>query len=380
MHPDELRDRLVGGARRLVVKIGTAVITSRSNTLDARMVSHLAGQVAALTQRRLDVAVVSSGAVGAGMGLLGLSRRPRHLPELQAAAAVGQSRLMRVFKDALKRRGLHAAQLLVTRQDFENRTSYVNIRNTIHALHRFGAIPIINENDSVAVEELERRFGDNDIIAAQTANLLRADLLVLLTRTDGVLAEGRRIDVVHRVDAALRRIVSGGTSALGSGGMASKIEAARMVTESGEAAIIAPGRRRDVLLRMREGEPIGTLFVPTAQKLSSRKRWIGLAARAAGTLVLDDGAVAALGRGKSLLPGGIAAVEGRWGKGSVVDLSDRRGRRVARGITNYTAAEIDRIKGLRTGQVANVLGDCPYAEVIHRDNLTLAEAGGPRPT
>jgi glutamate 5-kinase len=277
---------------------------------------------------------------------------------------------MRSFHDAFGRRGVKVAQVLVTRDDFEDRTRYLNIRNTLGALGELGVLPIINENDAVAVDEI--RFGDNDIISAHVTNMLTAEVLVLLTSVEGVLRGGEVLDVIERVDEAALSLVDGSRTSLGSGGMATKLGAAKLVTQAGEVAVIARARAERILPRLLGGERLGTLVIPARRKLSSRRRWIGSAARARGKLYIDDGAVRALlQRGKSLLPSGVTAVTGRFGKGDTVAIVDSAGREVARGLSNYTAAQVERIRGLRSSQIADVLGDKPYDEVVHRNNMTL---------
>ena len=369
--PDRhLREQVVGNARRLVLKIGTGALTDEQGRLDVRFISELARQVASVVRDDIGVTLVSSGAVGAGMAELGLGARPGTLPTLQATAAVGQGQLMRHFSDAFSRHDMKVAQILVTREDFESRSRYLNIRNTIAALQEFQAVPIINENDSVAVDAL--RFGDNDIIAAHMTNMLRADLLVLLTVTDGVMKDGKVIDVVVDAAATARGLPAASRSRLGSGGMAAKLTAADMVTSAGEVAIIANARTPDILHRLLTGQRLGTLCVPAASKMSARRRWIGQASRTAGRIVIDAGAAKALlAQGKSLLPSGIAAVSGNFKKGDTVTIVDDEGRRIARGLSNYSASHADAIKGLKTAQVAAVLGDKPYDEVVHRNNMAL---------
>lgn len=369
----ELRDRIIRSARTVVVKVGTAVLAGPDGLPTTRRINALAGQIGALTARGLQVVLVSSGAIGAGVGRARLAGRPTDLPALQAVAAIGQPALMSAYERALVRHGLHAAQILVSRADFEHRPRYLNIRNTISALHKLKAVPLINENDTVSVEEI--RFGENDIIGAQIANLVRADLLIILSVVDGLLdADGRLVEFVPRVDDAVLSMATSDRSKLGTGGMITKLQAVRLVTQAGEAAMIANGRARDVLVRILGGEVIGTVFAPASEKLSSRQRWIGMTVRPAGVIRVDDGAAAALRRGgKSLLASGIRAVEGAFARGDVVDVSDEQGRRIARGKTHYSAKELDRIKGLKTAHIAQVLGEKPVDEVIHRNDLVLIE-------
>lgn len=371
MPSTETRELLVKSAKRIVVKIGTNVLTDTKGRLDARLIRSLAGQIARLHQRGLEITVVSSGSIGAGMGVMALPRRPTSLPMLQATASVGQPELMRLFKEGLHRHNLHAAQMLLTRSDFEDRIRYLNIRNTIAALHELSAIPIINENDTVAVDEI--RYGDNDIIAALTSNLIRADLLVLLTVVDGLIgSDGERIDAVERIDAQVEKLVKSTKSSLGSGGMASKLQAIRRVTEAGDYAVIANGRTRDVLVRLLDGRKVGTLFMTSPNKMRARKRWIGWSVRPRGTIVVDDGAAHALRRGgKSLLAIGVTAVRGQFDKGDVIRVQDTTGEEFARGLSNYGTADLCKIKGLRSSQFKAILGENTYDEVIHRDNLVI---------
>jgi len=369
--PDRtVREKVLARAKRIVVKVGTNAICDDAGRLDRAQVRSLARQIAELMAAGRAVTLVASGAIGAGMGELDMTARPRTMPELQAVAAVGQGELMRAFHDAFARRGVRVAQVLLTREDFEHRARYLNIRNTLHALGGLGALAIINENDAVAVDEI--RFGDNDIIAAHVANLVAADACVFLTTVDGVLDGGKVLDVIENADAEARSLVTAQRSRLGSGGMGSKMAAAGMVTGAGEVAVIANARAPRVLPRLLAGERIGTLFVPAGRRLSSRRRWIGQASRPAGRLLVDAGAAAALTqRGKSLLASGVLAVEGRFARGATVSILEAGGREIARGLTNYASDQLERIKGLRSDRIAQVLGDKPYDEVVHRNNMTI---------
>ncbi len=370
--PDtELRQTVLKNARRIVVKVGTAALTDRAGRLDEQFISNLCSQVSGIVAGGVEVSIVSSGAVGAGMAELELTERPGTLPMLQAAAAVGQGQLMRTFHDAFAALGLmKVAQILITRGDFEDRSRYLNIRNTIAALHEMSVVPVINENDTVAVDELEGRFGDNDIVAALVTNMLRADLLIMLTVVDGVLSDGKVLDVVE--DAGDAELDTGLLSRGGSGGMGTKLHAAYMVAAAGEAAVIANARTPDILARLLKGEKLGTVCLPAEGKMSSRRRWIGQAARSAGKITVDDGAAKALREGgKSLLPSGITDVAGHFKKGDTIAIVDSAGGQVARGLTNYSARDIDAIKGLKTSQIAAALGEKPYDEVVHRNNMVV---------
>jgi len=368
------RKRIAQETKLAVVKVGTNVLADARGALDAGRIEALAGQVAGLRGREISVIIVSSGAIAAGVGALGLPGRPDTLPELQAAAAVGQSKLMRTYSDALAPHGLSAAQVLVSREDFADRTRYLNIRQALTALLRYGTVPIVNENDSTSTEEIT--FGDNDLLSALVTNLVQAGVLVILTTAPGLQRRSGEtselIDVVRRIDDDVLALATGSQSALGTGGMRTKLEAARIATDAGEACIIADGRADDVLEAIFEGREVGTLFVPTPRKMSSRKRWLAAANVPAGKITVDDGARRALVEGgKSLLASGIVSLEGAFRRGDLVTLFDETGAEVARGLVNYGADDLDKIKGLQTSRIAQVLGDRPYDEVIHRDNLVL---------
>lgn len=376
---DLLRQEIATTAHTIVVKVGTRVLTTDRGVLSEEQIARLAGQLSQLAEGGRRVVLVSSGAVGAGMSQLGLTNRPADLARLQAVAAVGQAKLIELYDHALRSHGRHAAQVLLTADDLDDRTRYLNIRNTLHCVLDFGAIPIINENDTVAVEELMRTFGDNDRLAARVTNLLRAPLLILLSDVEGLydgspeLPESKRISVVPRLDEEILAFVRDKKTGHSKGGMASKLEAARMVTSAGENMIIASGRIPDVLPRILAGEELGTLFLAQGKTVTPRKRWIGYSVEPRGELIVDEGAAQALGeKGRSLLPIGVTAVLGTFGKGDVVKVCDAEHREIARGLTNYTSEEVTKILGRRTDQIAEILGHRPYDEVIHRDNLTVS--------
>lgn len=385
-----LRERHVASARRVVVKVGTNVLASPGRPVDDARVDAISEQIAALVDSGLEVALVSSGAIGSGMAELGFAERPGTLPELQASASVGQSRLVSRYARSFHRHGFHAGQILLTREDFDDRGRYLNAKNTIRALFDFGCVPVINENDTISTDEI--RFGDNDLLAALLTHLIRAELLILLTSVPGLCAarpypesvravhEGRGVegirgevvDVVERVDREVLSLASGATSPSGTGGMESKLEAVRIATEAGEAALMADGREEDVLTRIMRGDRVGTLFLPAGERLRSRKRWIRFTSRPRGTIVVDEGARRALReRGKSLLPSGITAVEGRFEAGDVVRVAGPDGREFARGLSNYDSHEVEKIKGLNTARIEDALGHKYYDEVVHRDNMAL---------
>lgn len=369
---DSTRQSYLAPVRSLVVKLGTQLLSDKEGRLDTAFIARIARQVATLRERGVRVTIVSSGAVGCGLRELGLPKRPTDLPKLQAVAAVGQRKLMDAWADAFESHAMPVAQLLLTREDIEHRTRFLNLRNTIHAVQEMGAVPIINENDTISTDEIIKiTFGDNDILAAMVSAALRAQLLVLLTVVDGVLdGDGKPIRLVNTI-AHAKGMVRTEKSAAGKGGMNSKVEAARMVTEAGECLVVANGRMEDVLLRVLEAEEIGTLFVPPGRKLSSRSRWIG-SVRPVGHVYVDEGAAKAVGeKKKSLLPAGIQRVEGEFERGDVIGIADADGKLIGRGLTNYSSADVAQIAGKKTAEVRNLLGDAAYDEVVHRDNMVL---------
>lgn len=365
--------------RRIVAKFGTNLLTGGGASLDAAIMADLVRQVATLVRNGAQVAVVTSGAVAAGRDRLGAPTLSGDIEERQVLAAVGQSHLMERYDTLLREHGLVAAQALLTRADLGERGGYLNARNTIDALLRLGVVPIINENDVVADEELRGgAFGENDSLSALVANLIDADLLVLLSDVAGLYRSDPRgdpaaqlIGEVQDLDAAAR--CAGPPGRHGRGGMRAKVEAARLATSTGTTVVIAHGREPDALLRIAQEEALGTRFPARASHRESRKRWLlsGLSP-AAGRLMVDAGAVAALnGRGRSLLPAGIVAVEGTFARGDIVEVCEQSGARVAVGMSNYAAADIERIQGQRSNRIAAILGYQYGAEVIHRNNLAL---------
>ncbi len=372
------RKSLFKNVKRLVVKLGTRVITIGDNALDAGRIERIADDVAALRQRGIEVAIVTSGAIGAGMGRLGLSARPRAIPELQAAAAVGQSLLMNAYKLAFRRHDLAVGQILLTADDLRERARYVNARNTLEALFRFNAVPVINENDSVAVDELlDIRVGDNDTLSACVTHLIRADLLVLLSDVDGLYSgdprrdgDARLIPVVDRITPELLAFAGGSGSDVGVGGMRTKLRAAETVTAAGGMMVIADGARVN-LLDLLDGQETGTVFLPRPGRLTDRKRWIAFAPARKGAVTVDDGAARAIGQeGRSLLPSGIVEVRGTFDAGEIIDVQHRK-ETVARGLTRYSSDEVEKIRGLKSSQITPVLGRPGGDEVIHRDDMVV---------
>lgn len=371
-----VRREVVNSAQTLVVKVGTNVLARPDDSLDVDRIAALAAQVHRVIQTGRKVVIVSSGAVGAGMGILGLKQRPSDLPRLQAAAAAGQAHLMQQWNEALQQHGCRAAQILCTANDFRHRSRYLNIRNTINTLFEFGVVPVVNENDTVSIEEI--RFGDNDRLAAMVTNLLHEPLLVILSIIDGLFdrdpdaPEAKLIPLVDQWSDELLSLASVKRSARGSGGMQSKLESVRTATAVGECVIIGNGRDPEILDRILRAEEVGTLFLARGVDIPAWKRWIGFTIRPQGKLHLDSGAVRAIeGQGKSLLAAGIARVEGRFDIGEVVSLVDPDGVEFARGLTNYDSPTATDIAGKRTGDIKQILGGVPYVEVIHRDNLVV---------
>jgi glutamate 5-kinase len=379
---DPLRQQIADAAGTIVVKVGTRVLTGPDGLLDAARIDSLGRQIDAIAADGRRVVLVSSGAVGAGMGRIGLDRRPAELARLQAVAAIGQSCLIEAYERALRGRGRHVGQVLLVADDLQDRARYLNIRNTLLTLLDYGAVPVINENDTVSVEELRTSFGDNDRLAALVATLLGAPLLVLLSDVDGLFDRhpsqpgAAIVPHVPRIDAAIAGLADDRLGGLSKGGMASKIAAARMVTEAGGSCIVASGRDDGVLARICRGEPVGTLFTGRAETMPAWKRWLGWSADARGTIVVDAGARdAVVGGGRSLLAAGVRGVEGAFTVGDVVALATDERRVFARGLVNYAADEVRRIAGLRTERIAAVLGSTPYDEVVHRDNLAVIDRG-----
>ncbi len=363
--------------RRVVVKIGTRVLVDEQHRLQEDRIAALVGQMARLRSGGRHVVCVSSGAIAAGLEGLSLGARPRDLPSLQAAAAVGQARLIGLYRALFDRHGLSVAQVLLTHADLRDRERHLNARNTLRRLLDGGLVPIVNENDTVAVDEI--RVGDNDLLSALAACLIRADLLVLLTDTDGLMtrgpgeaAGGRIVGTVGCITSDTYAMAGDTNSDVATGGMRSKIQAAEMVTRAGERVIIANGRAPDVLVRLFEGEPLGTVLEPHPQRMRGRQRWIAFFDHPRGELHVDAGAAEAVRRhGRSLLPVGLTAVEGDFPRGAPVRIIDPEGVEIARALVNYPSDELRRIAGCRSSRIAEILGCCEYEEAVHRDNLVL---------
>ncbi|MCS6776612.1 MAG: glutamate 5-kinase [Chloroherpetonaceae bacterium] len=363
-------------ASRLVIKVGTSTLTDAQGRIDRAFIADLTAQLAALRLQGSDVVFVSSGAIRAGRELLP-SRTPDTLPYKQAAAAIGQGRLMHLYTEAFAWRNVPCAQVLLTREDLADRRRFLNARNTLQTLLALGVVPVINENDTVSVDEI--KFGDNDTLAALVATLVEADLLLILSDVEGLYdrppqdPEARLIPLVPRVDRAVLQRAGGSVSGMGTGGMRTKVEAARIATGAGIRTVIARGRRERVVLDVVAGHPIGTTFLPcTSTRLPARKRWIAHGLRPRGLITVNAGAAEKLRRnGVSLLAVGITHVAGTFASGDLIEVCDEQGCVFARGLTNYPSDELRRIQGLRSEQFESVLGYRGFEEVIHRDNLVL---------
>jgi glutamate 5-kinase len=357
-----MRHEILKNINRVVVKLGTGVITDSRKQPDPAQLDQLVAQLATERKAGREIVLVTSGAVGAGMGALGRERRPTELAELQACAAIGQSRLMAMYEQLFGKHQLLSAQVLLTHEDLEDHDRHLNARNALVSLLQKGVVPIINENDAVSCTEL--KFGDNDRLSALVACLLPADLLIILTTVDGVLrnfgkANPETISLVDQIDRTLEELAKGTQSATAIGGMATKVQAAKIVIRSGIPLVIASGRKKTALARILAGDSEGTLFVPQPNRLRGRKRWIAFFHHPHGTVFVDEGAKRALReKGKSLLPPGIIRCEGNFQAGDVVRLCDPDGMEFARGISDYSAGQIS-------------AGKLPRTEVIHRDNLVI---------
>lgn len=363
-------------ARRLVVKVGSALVTSNGNGLDLTAIAGWARQIAALRAAGREVVLVSSGAVACGVQRLGWQRRPRTMHEKQAAAAVGQAALVEVYEAAFNKHQLRTAQILLTHDDLADRKRYLNARSTLNTLLELGVIPIINENDTVVTSKI--KFGDNDTLGALVANLLEADALIILTDQKGLYTADPRKDPTARLieqatagDPALEDMAGGAGTQVGTGGMITKVIAAKRAARSGAATVIASGHEVDPILRLAQGEALGTLLISETPPLAARKQWLADHLQLAGRITLDAGAVAALQAGKSLLPVGMTMVQGDFERGAAIACQTEDGQEIARGLSNYGSSEARRIAGKSTAEIEQILGYLEDAEMINRDNLIL---------
>jgi glutamate 5-kinase len=368
---------LVKQARRIVVKVGSSLVTAEGRGLDHGALSRWAEQIAALTAQGKEVVLVSSGAIAEGTARLGWKKRPKAVNELQAAAAVGQMGLVQAYESIFRSHGLHAAQVLLTHEDLADRTRYLNARSTLRTLLELRVVPIINENDTVATDEI--RLGDNDTLGALVTNLIEADCLIILTDQPGLYTADPRkhpdatlVMDAHAGDPELERMAGGAGSSVGTGGMLTKILAAKRAARSGAHTVICSGREERVLLRLAAGEAIGSQLVARQAPLAARRQWLADHLQLRGGVVLDDGAVRALREdGKSLLPVGVKGITGEFERGEVVAIVDADGHEIARGLTNYSSSEARRIAGKPSSEIEAELGYMDEPEMIHRDNLVV---------
>jgi len=377
VHSASGHSSVIATSHRIVAKVGSSLVTNEGRGLDRAAVAHWAAQIAALRQQGKSVVLVSSGAVAEGMARLGWARRPAIMHELQAAAAVGQMGLVQAYEAAFAEYGLRTAQILLTHEDLADRHRYLNARSTLFALLRLGVVPIVNENDTVVTDEI--RLGDNDTLGALVTNLIEADALIILTDQRGLYASDPRKDPAARFidraaagDPALEAMAGGAGSAVGTGGMLTKVLAAKRAARSGAHTVIASGREHNVLVRLAQGEPIGSELHAELPVWSARKQWLADHLRLRGNVVLDAGAVrAVLHEGKSLLPIGITAVSGTFERGDVVALIDAEGHECARGLVNYSSADARRIIRTPSAGIAAILGSMTAPELVHRDNMVI---------
>lgn len=377
MPTETIRKNIITKVRRVVVKLGSYVLTTPSWKLDRKVFSDVARSIAELRKKGIEVVIVSSGAIASGMGKLGLKERPRALAQEQAAAAIGQIGLMAFWDKELSRFDMHAAQILLTHSDLRDRKRFLNARHTVDSVFEFGAVPVINENDTVVVDEI--KFGDNDHLSSLVTNLVQADLLIILTDIDGVYdcdprssSSARLIPLIKNIDSSVEQLACSTKSKISRGGMATKIKAAKTAAHFGIPTVIANGKAPGNLLSILSGHQTGTLILPEQNKLTSRKHWIAFTLKPHGIIQVDDGAKAAVvEKGRSLLPSGIIAVKGDFGPGEAVSCCDGSGAEFAKGLTAYSSGDIDKIKGLKSDQIEEVLGCCSEAEVIHRDDMVL---------
>jgi len=371
---DELRN--FKNIKRIVIKVGSSTLSYPNGRLNITQMERLVRELADLQNRGMQVILVSSGAQGAGIGKMGMSRRPKTIPEKQAAAAIGQGLLMHMYEKLFSEYGITVAQVLLTREDIMDRKRFLNARNALNALLGMETIPIINENDTIAVEEI--RFGDNDALSALVASLIEAELLIILSDIAGLYTgnpstdnDATLIPLVTEISEDIEHTAGGSGSRLGTGGMVTKLQAAKVAMNSGFPMVIASGSEKRIVRRIIAGEQLGTLFLPRENRLHSKKRWIAFGSNVQGTILIDSGARKALAEeGKSLLPSGIVRVEGAFEIGNTVSVF-HEDKEIGRGIVNYSSLEIDIIKGKKTREITKILGYKDFDEVIHRDNFAL---------
>jgi glutamate 5-kinase len=372
-----MRKEILKGVKRIVIKIGSRVLTDAAGALDMSVIGRVCLDIAALREQGLQIVVVSSGAIAAGRSALGLTDKPKTIPHKQAAAAVGQTRLMRAYEEALSPHNLKAAQLLLTSEDLASRQRFLNARATLDALLGFGIIPIINENDTVVVDEI--KFGDNDNLSAMVTNVAEAHLLLILTDIEGFYsadprtnADAQLIPLVKTITREVERAAGGSGSSAGTGGMATKVAAARKAGKNGVATIIVSGKRERIILAALRGDDVGTLFLPSGEGVNRRKHWIAYTLKPVGRIFVDNGARdVLLKKGKSLLPSGVTRVEGSFVRGASVRICGLEGKEFARGLSDYSSTEIARLAGIKSSEIEAILGYHYGDVIVHRDNLVI---------
>ncbi len=365
-------------SKRIVIKVGTGLLAENQGTVNHDTIGQIVSQIATLIHSGREILLVSSGAIGAGFQFLNKNKRPTTLPLLQASASIGQTKLMRIYDDLFEKEGINVAQILLTKDDLKIRKRFLNVKNTLNTLLQHNILPIINENDSVSVDEI--RFGDNDLLSALVANVINSDILINLTNVDGVLkksGDGKSLgkEVISEVKGVPKSIFAHTTthkSALGSGGIESKLQAAKILTTAGEFMLIANGHEKDVILKALNGERIGTLFIPQKNKMESRKRWIAFFHQTKGTIFVDDGAKdALLNQGKSLLPKGILSIDGIFKEGDIVLIFNENIGELGKGLVNFSSEELGKIKSEHSNKIEKILGYKSYDEAIHRNNMVI---------
>jgi glutamate 5-kinase len=366
--------------KRVVIKVGSSLLTNTAKkTIQTSFLNHLALQIKMLQQKKIQCVVVTSGAIAAGFYQLKLKEKPKEIAQLQALAAIGQSNLMHSYVQTFKKQKLNVAQLLLTWDDLSHRNRYSNAHNTLKELFQYNIVPVVNENDTVAVEEI--KFGDNDTLGVLVTHMSESDMLIILTDTDGLYDEDPRLNpkakLIHEVEslsAEIERSATKSQSLVGTGGMQSKVKSAKRMMQSGIPMVIANGKLKNVLIKILNAETVGTFFYPTGAKMNSRKRWLAWGVKSSGEIRVDEGAQKAIcDQGKSLLPGGIRSIEGNWSVGEVVKIIGLEDKEIARGMANYSSGDLEQIKGLKTEQIAQKLGHKSADEVVHRDNLVKTD-------
>ena len=361
--------------RRIVIKVGTSMLTTAKDHFSLSRVNHLINQIARLRLKGKQIIVVSSGAIACGMDTLKLSLRPKTLPELQACAAIGQGKLMKAYEDAASKHGFHTAQILLTRDSLDDRVRYLNFRNTLNSLVAFEVVPIVNENDTVSTDEI--RFGDNDMLSALIATVVQPDLLVLLTDVEGLINRTTRERIsrilsIAELDHAIKNHIYDEAKQHTVGGMFEKLKAVRVAMQSGVPVVMADGKSEDILEDILAGKNCGTFFIPTNSRMKAKKQWLAHNAKVKGTIGVDAGAYAALvSSGKSLLASGVKRIGGNFKEGDIVAVCDQNGREFAKGLVNYSYEDLSKIMGKKSSEIRDILKDTPFQEVIHRDNLAV---------